>query len=1014
MSRIFLSHANPNTREALALKVWLESQGWKDEIFLALDPESGIKSGTRWKEALAQANERCEAIICLISPEWVNSDECGAEYRTAEYLRKTIFVAQIAELGSTDSDKTREWQGCRLFGEGLTTEITLGPQHQPVRFLAEGLACLKNGLLEAGISGALPKHFPWPPQDEPNRAPYRGLEPLEWKDAGIYFGRDAEILSGLAELEHMRLEGDAPIFVILGASGAGKSSFLRAGLLPRLARDDRRFLPLEVIRPERSPLYGERGLAHAIYKANSHLNLAPGNLGDIKAGLKEGAERFAALLHNIQQAAYVRLLGLPVNTPPPTLILPVDQAEELFNADATEEARAFLKMIRSALRRDSNGAEMQPVPMIVAFTIRSDRYEPLQTAPELTGLKTVVFDALRPMPPAQFKEIILGPADRTLVNGKRLDVKPALVNQLLADCAKGADPLPVLGLTLARLYRDYGSDGDLQLTEYTDDIGGMANIIKTEAESILAEDPETRGAQLALLHVAFIPGLATINTINNEPMRRRTPMSDLPEDSRSLIQALIEKRLLLSDKPRKGEQVVEVAHESLLRQWDVLAAWLKKEGDDLKEADRLEEDTQAWAEKGKNEAWLREGERLDIGEKLAAKPAYRKRLEPVSEFLLKSRQRETQRREEEERVRQRELVFAQEQQKSAEDKQRAAEDLAAEQSRATERAQADATRLKKRGKQLMSLVAFAVVVAVIAGGFYWKAEQASKRAEQQFKQATALRLNAEAQAMLSGTRSGGPIRGLSTLLAAHRIAPNNAQIDGALLTQLITFEHLNKIIETGAVIYRVAFDPYGIRLVSSGFDGTVRLWNAQTGEPLGAPLKGHKDGVHSVAFSPDGTRLVSGGADGTVRLWNTQTGEPLGAPLKGHGFDSVAFSPDGTRLVSVGLYGTLRLWDAQTGEPIDPIDPPLKGHENVVNSVAFSPDGTRLVSGSEDGTLRLWTAPKAWPDILCAKLTSNMGRNEWHEQVSPDIVYHEQCPGLPIPPDATEQQPTTVGADEGK
>lgn len=135
MSRIFLSHSSFNTREALALKVWLESQGWKDEIFLALDPESGIKSDTRWKEALAQANERCEAIICLLSPEWVNSEECRAEYRTAEYLRKTIFVAQIAGLGFTDLDKMREWQGCRLFGEGLTTEITLGPQHQPVRVL---------------------------------------------------------------------------------------------------------------------------------------------------------------------------------------------------------------------------------------------------------------------------------------------------------------------------------------------------------------------------------------------------------------------------------------------------------------------------------------------------------------------------------------------------------------------------------------------------------------------------------------------------------------------------------------------------------------------------------------------------------------------------------------------------------------------------------------------------------------------------------------------------------------
>ena len=137
-----MSHSSHNSREALALKVWLEDQGWKDEVFLDLDPVSGIKTGTRWKEALAQANFRCEAIICLTSPAWVNSPECVGEYRTTETINETfknirkpirIFTAQIAELGSTDQDKTREWQGGRLFGEGPATEITLGPQHQPVR-----------------------------------------------------------------------------------------------------------------------------------------------------------------------------------------------------------------------------------------------------------------------------------------------------------------------------------------------------------------------------------------------------------------------------------------------------------------------------------------------------------------------------------------------------------------------------------------------------------------------------------------------------------------------------------------------------------------------------------------------------------------------------------------------------------------------------------------------------------------------------------------------------------------
>lgn len=301
MARIFLSHSSHNNRESLALKTWLESQGWKDEIFLDFDPVTGIKTGIRWKDSLAQANSRTEALICLVSSEWLKSPECVAEYRTAENLQKTIFVAQITELDTPD--KTREWQGVRLFGEGMAAEITLGPHEAPVRFLAEGLTRIKYGLLEAGISGALPKHFPWPPHDEPQRSPYRGLEPLDVKDVGVYFGRDAEILQGLAELERMRLGGDASLFVILGPSGSGKSSFLRAGLLPRLTRNDRHYHPLEVIRPERNPLFGERGLAQAITHANRDLHLTPVNLGEVKAVLNEGAERFAELMCNIHTAA---------------------------------------------------------------------------------------------------------------------------------------------------------------------------------------------------------------------------------------------------------------------------------------------------------------------------------------------------------------------------------------------------------------------------------------------------------------------------------------------------------------------------------------------------------------------------------------------------------------------------------------------------------------------------------------------------------------------------------------
>ena len=939
MSRIFLSHSSANEIEAVALKQWLTDNGW-DDVFLDVDPERGLVAGERWQEALRRAADRCEAVVFVVSPAWARSKWCLAEFLLAKSLHKLIFGVVLEDLliGELPTEMTAEWQLCYLTGPGSTETIHFLHREKPteIAFLAEGLKRLKAGLQNAGLSASF---FAWPPKGDESRSPYRGLEPLDAQDAAVFFGRDAEILQGLDRLRGMRAAGDQGLFVILGASGAGKSSFLRAGLLPRLARDDRHFYPLEALRPENSPLFGERGLAQAISGANRHFRIAPVNPGEVKAALKEGAERCAALLRNIQSAARARLVALPDDAPLPTLVLPVDQAEELFNADATPEARAFLGLIGTVLRSALAGSlSERRVPLIVAFTIHSDRYEPLQTATEFAGLKTVVFDALKPMPSAQFKEVITGPASRATVGGRRLEVKPDLVQQLLADCAQGADTLPLLGLTLARLYRDYGGDGDLRLDEYQG-MGGMTDVIKTEAESILATDPEARKEQLESLHAAFIPWLATVNPDNDQPMRRVARMVDLPAASRPLVQALIEKRLLLSDA-RDGVPVVEVAHESLLRHWNTLAEWLSEERDDLKEADRLEQAAAAWAKSGQKVDWLMEGERLAIAETVTAKSGYRDRLNPTRAFLRASRQKEEQRREEEERHRQAELVAAQE-------KQAAAEALAAEQLRATERAQADGARLKKRGRLLMMLVLAAVGIALLAGWFAWKSQQ-------QFKQATALRLTSEAQAMLSGAQAGGAVPGLLKLLAAHRTAPH-IEIEAAMMTSVLDLQRLEKIIDSNSPVQAVAYSPDGTRIVSGSRDQTLRLWDARSGQPLGDPMKGHERAVTSVAFSPDGTRLVSGGEDETLRRWDARSGQPLGEPMKGHEgwVTSVAYSPDGTRLVSGSDNGTLRLWDAQSGQPIGA---PMKGHEGWVTSVAYSPDGTRLVSGSRDQTLRLWDA----------------------------------------------------------
>lgn len=977
MSRIFMSHSSRDSRSAIALRQWLIDQDARlaDEIFLDLDASAGIRSGTRWKEALRQASTRCEAVICLLSENWLSSSECRTEYRFAEYLNKRIFSAHIGTF--TGEDPTAEWQRIDLVGDGGVTDIDTGDGGRPVSFLTDGLRRLRDGILSAGIGA---ESFPWPPSRNPDRAPYRGWEPLEEVDAAVFFGRDAQIVRGLDALRGMRKSGIETLFVVLGPSGTGKSSFLRAGLLPRLRRDDRDFVLLDIVRPQRNVLTGDAGLAKAVHAARSRLGLSGPDLGAIKRACLDGdIARLREWLHETRHAAAARLLTEPGEQALPTLLLPVDQAEELFGAEAGREAPRFLELIAGL----ASSAADDTGDLIVAVTIRSDLYEPLQTAPQLADVASVLFDDLKPMPRTQFKEVITGPAARATEGGRPLSVDPALINYLLDDCTEGADTLPLLALTLARLYEDYSDDGALTLADYRA-MGGVRSVVQSEIDHLLATDDERRLAQLHQLRAAFIPWLATVSPDSDQLVRRVARWTDLPDESRPLLEGFIARRLLVTDT-RDGEVVVEVALESLLRQWDELAGWLAEERGDLRDADYLERAAAAWEENHHDAAWLLQGTRLADAENLNTKTAFSGRLAPIHNFLAASRTREQERIDEEGRRRASEL-------QAAKDRQEAAEALAAAETEAKGKAQAHAAVLRKRSLVLRVVMVVALLIAAAAVYGFATAKTETDKANDRSREALGLRLTYQGQAMLAGIQGGGDTRALSQILAAQHVSPDNV---GGMFTAALMRIDTTTIIQSTAPIMDVTYSTDGQRLVSGGADHTVRVWDAHTGQPVGQPIM-QTDAVTNAALSDDGQDVAFASAD-SVRVWNALTGQPveqpmvqntevtsldlsdngqlvatgstggsaqiwsaasarpLTAPMAGPNspVTTVDFSDDGHRIAVGNADGTLRVWNADTGRAVTP---PMVGTTGAVTTAAFSPDGQHLVSGGDDHDVRLWNA----------------------------------------------------------
>lgn len=892
---------------------WLAEHGWGD-VFLDLDPRRGLVAGDRWQAALKAAAEQCELILILISPDWAKSKWCLAEFLLAKQMNKQILgvVVKATPIADLPVELTAEWQLVDLSAPDPGWSVTIEPpRYEPettVTFSGTGLARLTAGLQKAGLDATT---FNWPPESDPNRAPYRGLLPLDADDAGIFFGRDGAIILTLDALRGLQTAAPPRMMTILGASGSGKSSFLRAGLLPRLRRDSRHFTVLPIIRPERAALTGEHGFA-AMLEASLRSRNVTRNRADIRAAASSGAVAVRPLLAKV---AAPLDSGDGSAAPQPTLVIAVDQAEELLTADSAE-AGPFLTLLADLAKSDD------PATLVI-FTVRSDSFEQLQSRSELAGTQPHHLVDLPPVPAGSYGDIIRGPARRMSAAGRKLTVEETLVDALLADIEQGGtkDALPLLAFTLERLFRDYGADSDLQLSEY-EKLGRIRGAIEAAVEQALttadsnAAIPRDRAARLALLRRGLIPWLAGIDPETGTPRRRVARLSEVPVEARPLIELMVEQRLLATDIDKAtNERTIEPAHEALLRQWGALDGWLIEDSADLATIEALRRAATDWEANARGAEYLvHTGARLASAEQAAASDKFTAYLSSVDRAYLAA----------------------------ARDAEAVAE----------RRARAARTRLT-----IAAVVAGVVLVAgLTAGWFIYAAGETARR------DAAANFAAAQAEAAL---RAGRPEDAARSALAAYDIAPSTTTRTAALTAAMAVSSNT---IATFPVTDRVAdtawLDPD--HLVVLGAKGTVTaldLAMRRTATPATIPAQPLPIAIHS-----------RGEGEGVIAYADASLTDLAGRPIAAAPQAEFAaraggtrFSVDGKLVGFIGLAGDALIRDCRS---LPCVDTPLTAPEPAGGSAALAgaltikPDGSGLAINWWPGYVAIYTDAKAQPALL--------------------------------------------------
>ncbi|TDC08238.1 DNA-binding protein [Nonomuraea longispora] len=832
-----------------------------------------------------------------------------------------------------------------------------------------------------------------------DECPYQGLVPFEGGKAGLFFGRARATLSLLDRLGR-RSARHGSILLVSGASGVGKSSLLRAGLMPALAEG-------------RLPLPGSRHWPRLLMTPTAK---PFGALAQAWAQAFGGfADAHAARLRDDPREAVARA---------GRFVLVVDQFEELFTLVTDEhERQAFVRALH-AMAEGRDGAA-------VVVGVRADYWDRCAAYPQFAEAIQDGQVIVEPMTEPDLRLAITGPAATA-----GLELEPGLVEIILDELRAGrvagdryeAGALPLLSQALRNTW-ERRENGTLTLRGYEDSGRVRDSVRRTADEALAGLAPEDRKAVLRFFR------RMTVITAGGRVARRRATLAELRaaasagseegwDRAAELLSAFADRRLLTLH-----EDTAEIAHDALLTAWPTLRQWLEPDLAAQAVYDQLLDAAAQWAGNHRDPAFLYRGPRLlavqDSRPNWDRDPDSFPPPGPIVESFVAASTREARRAS-----RRRRLVMsglavlsvlallaagvavnaadeADRQRKVAISRQLAAQsevtgDTAlssmlavaawriAPTDEAANRVLTAATRTGRgtltghtRG---VTALAFSPDGSIVATGSADGTARLWDTASRRQLGAPITRKKYEcsdvllafspdgrtlATSCLSTVRfydvatrreRGAPLKhpGVVTALAYNPDGKTFATGDSAGVIQqwdAVTHRPRGAAMgraddrpERSSKIFGVTFSRDGRTLAGAGQDGTARLWDTATSRRLGAPFAGHTAAVLDVAISPDGATLATVSWDRTARLWNVATGRQTRV-LKDRtaGFNAIVFNPDGTRLATAGASGRTILWDTAGGERLLV----LAVNVGAVERVTFSPDGKLLAAAGYDGVVRL-------------------------------------------------------------